>query len=62
MSALPRVFLRCDMCGDFLSTDTVPAHRTATEARADARRAGWRRDKLNRDICPCTPKLKGAKR
>ena len=61
MVALRRVFLRCDMCKEFLSTDTVPPHRTVGEAREDARRAGWRRDKLGRDICPCTSKLKGAR-
>lgn len=61
MTALRRVFLFCDLCQDFLDTDAVPPHRTATEARESARRKGWRRDKLGRDVCPGHPKLKGAR-
>jgi hypothetical protein len=33
---------------------------TVTDARRRAKARGWRRDKLNRDICPAHPKLKGS--
>lgn len=61
MTALRRIFLRCDLCGEFLDSATVPSAEFAQEARDQARRAGWRRDKLGRDICFAHPKLKGAR-
>lgn len=62
MTALRRIFLRCDICGEFFDWSTVPDARTAPEAREQAKRSGWRRDKLGRDVCFGHPKLKGAER
>ncbi len=61
MTALRRIFLRCDLCEEFLDSATVPSAWTVPEAREQARRAGWRRDKLGRDVCSAHPKLKGAR-
>lgn len=61
MSAFRRTFIFCDICGEFMDSSTIPAAETMPEARDQARRAGWRRDKLGRDVCFAHPKLKGAR-
>lgn len=63
--------LTCDLCpppefklGETPDTSRYFRHyaaETITELRRLAKMKGWRRDKLNRDICPKHPKLKGAK-
>jgi hypothetical protein len=60
--------LKCDLCPepDWRLGDPADTSRffrdwnawTVTELRSLAKRKGWRRDKLNRDICPKHPKLK----
>ncbi|MBM9510052.1 hypothetical protein [Actinacidiphila acididurans] len=51
MTAFVRAFLQCDSCHEHWDTATVPSARTITEAREEARRAGWTRRK-GRDLCP----------
>lgn len=51
MTALRRIFLRCDICEDHLDTDTVPSAETVVQARQQAHRAGWVHTKTGRDIC-----------
>lgn len=62
MTAVVSVNLACDVCGEFWNMDSTPPDSTATSARRAARRDGWRRDKLGRDVCPAHPKLKGARK
>ena len=52
MTALRRIFLRCDDCGEFMETDTIPSSETVVEARQLGHRAGWVHDRLGRDMCP----------
>lgn len=55
--------LKCDLCpagtrksfSDWESGTVTQLRKSAKENR------GWRRDKLNRDICPEHSKLKGAR-
>lgn len=61
--------LKCDLCPEPVLGEPSDSSRffrdyrvnTITELRREAKKRGWRRDKLNRDICPRHPKLKGAK-
>ena len=54
--------LTCDMCPPDDASVRTGIGTTAGRLRQDARqRSGWRRDKLNRDVCPRHPKLKGAR-
>lgn len=49
--------LKCDMCPE--KTLTFFHHwqaATVTSLREYAKASGWRRDKLNRDVCPKHPK------
>lgn len=62
MTATVSVNLTCDMCGGLLSLDSTPPYNTVTRARQAARRYGWRKDKLGRDVCPEHLKLKGARK
>lgn len=48
--------LVCDLCDEKLIS--VPEESTVAEIRAGAKAEGWRRDKLNRDVCPAHPKLR----
>lgn len=61
ISRLVTTILKCDMedCG---SERLWPVHLTRGTAEALVRREGWRKDKLNRNICGAHPKLKGARR
>ena len=52
MTALKRIFMRCDGCGEFLESDTIPSAASVVEARRMAHRAGWVHDKIGRDMCP----------
>lgn len=53
--------LKCDMddCGSVRRWPGV--HLVKTTAEALARREGWRKDKLGRNVCRLHPKLKGAR-
>lgn len=53
--------LHCDMesCGSEQRFFVYVSRRTA---EALARREGWRKGKLGRNVCPAHPKLKGARR
>jgi hypothetical protein len=54
--------LVCDLCPPDDASVRTGTYTTAAYLRRDARqRSGWRRDKLNRDVCPRHPKLKGAR-
>lgn len=53
--------LVCDVCPENDSRALSATHSTAAFLRKGGRDSGWRRDKLNRDICPRHPKLKGAR-
>lgn len=61
MSIVKRLTVICEVC----PTSDYQAFRvyaeTAAGARRQARLAGWRRDRLGRDVCPKHPKLKGAR-
>lgn len=52
MTALKRIYLRCDRCRRFLNGTAVPSATTVVESRQEARRAGWRLNKAGEDICP----------
>lgn len=66
------ITLKCDLCPPAADpfTDPLPTSfvvgivgdGTVTDARRRAKARGWRRDKLNRDVCPRHLKLKGARR
>jgi hypothetical protein len=61
VTAYRRVILRCDCCPTLLGMASEDEAQTVKEARAQARKAGWRLDKLHRDVCPAHPKLKGSR-
>jgi hypothetical protein len=56
--------LHCDM-DDCLASQEFTGSRVPSRAlveRLARDRAGWRKDKLGRNICPAHPRLKGARR
>lgn len=46
--------LCCDLCSERLIGEVRDF--PVAEIRAEAKAEGWRRDKLNRDVCPRHPK------
>lgn len=52
MTALRRIFLRCDLCQEFLESDAIPSSETVVGARKLAHRLGWVHDRIGRDVCP----------
>jgi hypothetical protein len=57
MTAIRRVILLCDRCAGRYDEGWLTVHT----ARIYARKEGWRRDMLDRDVCPAHPKPKGSK-
>lgn len=57
--AKTRLYCDLDTCLAVLHWD---AYLSRANAERAAREAGWRKDKLGRNICPVHPKLKGARR
>jgi hypothetical protein len=50
--------LKCDLCPENDASIRSSMHTTADFLRRDAKtRSNWRRDKLNRDVCPRHPTL-----
>ncbi len=52
MTVFVRAFLRCNGCHEMFDSSTVPSAATVTEARRDAKRAGWVSKRGGRDYCP----------
>jgi hypothetical protein len=50
----------CDMDGCSVHIQWS-SYVSKSMAEGVARVAGWRKDKLNRNVCPAHPKLKGAR-
>lgn len=48
MTALKRIFLKCNSCNNLAS---LVGSESVGEARNDARKLGWRHTKDGRDLC-----------
>lgn len=61
ISRITTTILKCDMDG-CESEQRFFVHVSRRTAEVLARREGWRKDKLGRNLCRAHPKLKGARR
>ena len=51
MTAFLRAFLFCNECSAPFDSSTVPSALSVSEARRDAKRAGWTHKRDGRDLC-----------